>query len=104
MSEEKIYCGNMYQKEMEGKNGPWVKTSIRFFQSELDKLQKFVDPAKEDVWVNVTKRKTPSDKGVTHYLTIDTYKRPGDDDGLPESDLESMKPDGVEEDTSPLPF
>ena len=95
---EKVYCGNA--KTIEGKFGKFLKLS--FTQDDVDKLHNFIDNG----WVNVVvgKRKELSKAGFSHYLTIDTYKRPGDEDGLPESDLDGMKPDGVEEDTSPLPF
>ena len=97
---EKVYCGNA--KTIDGKFGKFLKLS--FTQEDVDKLHNFIDNG----WVNVvvSKRKELSKAGFSHYLTIDTYKRPGDEDGLPESDLESMKEQaGVEgEDTSELPF
>jgi len=96
MSDEKIFCGSA--KTIDGKFGKFLKLS--FSAKDLNALCAHADD--ESGWVNATlhKRREPSEKGVTHYLTIDTYKRPGDDDGCPTSDLSKMNP----EDDGNLPF
>ena len=99
---DKIFCGSA--KTIDGKFGKFLKLS--FSARDLDALCKHADP--ESGWVNavVSKRREPSEKGVTHYLTVDTWKHPEppDADSCPSSDLDSMKPEGVDEAEGDLPF
>jgi len=65
---DKIYCGN--GKEIKTKYGSMLKLSLH--KDDVDKL---VDNLDND-WVNVlvSERREPSEKGMTHYLTIDEWK------------------------------
>lgn len=68
----RIYCGNAMMKET-----PWgERLRIAMTTSDLQTLQKYLS----DGWVHidVNERKQPSEKGYTHYLTVDTW-RPASD-------------------------
>ena len=71
MPEEKNYINGMIIKEKSFDNGgSQLKLSI--------KVEEFVEQLKaieEKGWVNlvISKRKEPSDKGVTHYAFQDTF-------------------------------
>jgi hypothetical protein len=71
MPEEKNYINGMIIKEKSFDNGgSQLKVSI--------KVDEFIEQLKainEKGWVNlvISKRKEPSDKGVTHYAFQDTF-------------------------------
>ena len=100
---DKIFCGSGSQKTVDLKDGgKWTFLRLSFSRKDLATLEAHADD--ESGWVNATvhKRREPSEKGVTHYLCVDTYKRPEDD--LPDSDLEKMKPAGAGDEDNKLPF
>ena len=85
----KQYVNGMIIKEKTFDNGgSQLKVSIKV--EELTKQLKDLD---DDGWVNVivTRRKAPSDAGVTHYAYVDPWKptkkketkKTKDDDDLP---------------------
>ena len=65
---EKIYCGN--GKSITTKYGDLMKLSLT--QEDVQAITDNLDNG----WVNmvVNQRKEPSKGGMTHYLTIDTWK------------------------------
>ena len=69
---DKQYVNGMIIKEKVFDNGgTQLKVSIK-----VDDLTKQLNEIKDDGWVNliVTRRKEPSDAGVTHYSYVDTWK------------------------------
>ena len=71
MSEEKIYCGNGKEKVFDD-GGSLLKFS--FSPDDMTKLNN--SAGLKNGWVNIviSKRKQVSDKGVTHYATIDNWQ------------------------------
>jgi|TARA_B110000908_G_C10197597_1_gene423743 hypothetical protein len=69
---EKQYVNGMIIKEKTFDNGgTQLKLSIKV-EDFLTQIKELVD----DGWVNliVTRRKEPSDTGITHYSYVDTWK------------------------------
>jgi hypothetical protein len=71
MADEKVYCGQ--GKVLPGRDGMPARLKFSLSKREVELLAEW---AKETGWVNVvvSKRRTPSEKGVTHYGVIDTWK------------------------------
>ena len=66
---DKVYIG--VGKEYEFDNGG-KKITMMFFEEDLKKLNdNFVDGC---VKIDINRRKEPSDKGMTHYSTLNTFK------------------------------
>mgnify|MGYP003151619522 FL=1 len=70
--EEKKYVNGVLIKEKTFDNGgSQLKMSIKVedFMAEIKSIE-------DNGWANliVSKRKEPSDKGVTHYVKVDTWK------------------------------
>ena len=65
---DKIFVGRIKAEEMNGSNGPWVKTSISFNQEDLDKLKSYMNQAG---YVNLNLNR--SKKG-SEYMEINTYQ------------------------------
>ena len=76
MSEEKNYINGIILKEKTFDNGgTQLKVSIKL--DEFVEQLKACDQDKDfKGWVNccISRRKAPSDKGVTHYMFEDTWK------------------------------
>lgn len=78
---DKIYCGN--GKKFKTQYGDMMKLSLH-----PDDIEKLVQRSKETKdrggWVNIDlkERREPSEKGMTHYLEIDTWE-PNQDGGNP---------------------
>ena len=65
---EKIFVGRVTAEDMQGSNGPWVKTKISFNQKDLDLL---VQHQNEKGYVNLNFNR--SQKG-SEYMEIDTWQ------------------------------
>jgi len=68
---DKIYVGT--GKAINTQYGELIKLS--FTADDIEKLQENLDNG----WVNLAlnKRREPSEKGATHYMTVDTWKPDG---------------------------
>jgi hypothetical protein len=93
--EEKQYVNGMIIKEKSFDNGG---TQLRM-SVKTDDLTKQLKELDDNGWVNliVSRRKEPSDAGVTHYAYVDTWKP------TEKSGQTSKKKAAVEEDDD-LPF
>tara|TARA_R110002111_G_scaffold57693_1_gene97638 strand:- start:218 stop:508 length:291 start_codon:yes stop_codon:yes gene_type:complete len=95
--EEKIYVNGIIVKEKTFDNGgTQLKMSVK-----TDEFVKQLSEVTENGWANliVSRRKEPSETGITHYVVVDTWK--------PNQKSSSMKPEMVipESDSdSGLPF
>ena len=72
MSEEKKYINGMIIKEKNFDNGgSQLKISVK-----IEDLINDLESIEENGWANliITRRKEPSDKGVTHYAYEDSWK------------------------------
>ncbi|MDH3324378.1 MAG: hypothetical protein OEL89_01955 [Candidatus Peregrinibacteria bacterium] len=68
MNDERIFCGN--GKVIKTQFGELTKLS--FSAEDLEKMQANL----ENGWINVVvkERRTPSEKGTTHYCEVDKWK------------------------------
>jgi hypothetical protein len=103
MQEEKNYINGMIIKEkMFDNGGSQLKISIK-----VEELVEQLKATEEKGWVNlvVSKRKEPSDKGVTHYAFEDPWK-PNSDYKPNETDQHESKYGSEEgkKDEDELPF
>ena len=71
MEEKKYVNGVLIKEKVFDNGGSQLKMSIKVsdFMSEIKDIE-------DNGWANliVSKRKEPSDKGVTHYVRVDTWK------------------------------
>lgn len=85
---DKIYCGN--GKVIKTQYGDLMKLSLH-----PDDIEKLVNRSKETKggWVNlvVKERREPSEKGMTHYLEVDTWE-PNQQDGENPAKKAAAKP------------
>lgn len=99
MADEKIYVGN--GRVIKTQYGELMKLS--FTAEDLEKMQNNLDNG----WINVVvkERRTPSEKGTTHYLEVDTWK-PNADGAAPAESAAKSAPKPAGDDISPedLPF
>ena len=67
--QEKIYIGTGKRKEF-ASGGSIIRFSLT--EKDLDTLHSHLDNG----WVsiNISERKKPSERGATHYATVDTWK------------------------------
>lgn len=98
MADEKIYVGN--GRIIKTQYGELMKLS--FTAEDIEKMQKNLDNG----WINVVvkERRTPSEKGTTHYLEVDTWKPNADENAGTDAAKSAPKP--ASDDISPedLPF
>jgi hypothetical protein len=89
---EKIYCGNA--KTIETKFGKMLK--ISFSKSDLQALNKAME-GKEWVNCNLKKKQTIVEGKPTHYLEIDTYVKPNENnfDNTLSTKTENKEDDGL---------
>lgn len=71
-NQERVYIDGLFVREKDGRYGP-------FFSVGID-VEKIVAQAKQHgdgkfLNVIINKRKQPSDKGLTHSVTLDTYRK-----------------------------
>ena len=70
---EKQYINGVFFKEKVFENGgSQIKTSIKV--DEFIKQLQEIKNEKGYANIIISKRKQPSDKGITHYATVDTWK------------------------------
>jgi len=69
MKEEKIYCGQGWQ------NKDWL-TNISVCLSDIPEEHISEYNGKKYVKLSILKRKSIGEKGQTHYITVNTYKKP----------------------------
>lgn len=72
MSEPKTYCNAIIIKSKKFDDGGEIlKASVK-----VDDLVAFLNQHAVNGWVNldITRRREPSDKGVTHSVALNTYK------------------------------
>ena len=99
---QKIYCGN--GRVIKTQYGELMKLS--FTAEDLQKMQENLSNG----WINVVvkERRTPSEKGTTHYLEVDTWKpepRDGDSAPAPKASAPAKPAENVEEmSAEDLPF
>ncbi len=99
MADEKIYVGN--GRIIKTQYGELMKLS--FTAEDIEKMQQNLDNG----WINVVvkERRTPSEKGTTHYLEVDTWK-PNTDGSAPAEAAAKSTPKPANDEISPedLPF
>jgi len=99
MADEKIYVGN--GRIIKTQYGELMKLS--FTAEDIEKMQQNLDNG----WINVVvkERRTPSEKGTTHYLEVDTWK-PNTDGSVPAEAAAKSTPKPANDEISPedLPF
>ena len=71
MAEEKIYCGT--GKEVNFDNGGSI-IRVSFSPADLEKINLSARSNKGWANINVSKRREVSDKGLTHYVTLNTWR------------------------------
>lgn len=96
MEEKKYVNGVVIKEKMFDNGGAQLKMSIK-----TDEFVKQLMEITENGWANliVSRRKEPSDTGITHYVRVDTWK--------PNSKNDSQKPEMVlpaSDNDSGLPF
>lgn len=71
MEEKKYVNGVLIKEKVFDNGGSQLKMSIKVsdFMSEIKDIE-------DNGWANliISKRQSPSDKGVTHYVKVDTWK------------------------------
>jgi hypothetical protein len=87
-NEPKIYVGTGKIKDWE--NGP-PSLDFSFTEKDVETLREHL----EDGWVRIRicQRKSPSDKGQTHYATVNTWK--------PDRNPDERRSDGVDQNRPP---
>ena len=99
MPEEKNYINGMIIKEKIFDNGgKHLKISIK-----VEELIEQLRAIEKDGWVNLiqTRRKEPSDKGVTHYTYEDTWEPNSE---YKTNQTQSPQPSDGNDDGDDLPF
>jgi hypothetical protein len=98
-NEPKIYCGTGKIKDWD--KGP-PSIDFAFSEKDIETLREHLDNG----WVRIriSQRKSPSDKGQTHYATVNTWKpERREDDPPPPSKERKAEPTDDSQDGS-LPF
>jgi len=78
---EKTYINGFLIKEKTFQDGG----SILNCSIKIDDFAKDVKAHAKDGWLNISisKRKTPSDKGISHYVTLNTYEKKEEENNSP---------------------
>lgn len=74
MSEEKIYCGSAKPGP---EKAPHIEYKILIGKKDAENILARCDENEGFCWVNFCRRREVSEKGMTHYLQIDTWKPNG---------------------------
>jgi hypothetical protein len=72
MSQQRTYIDGIYVREKSGNYGPFFSVGI-----DVEKLVAQAKQHGDGKFLNVTisARKQPSDKGITHSVSLDTYRK-----------------------------
>ena len=96
MPDKKTFINGIYVREKEFEWGSIHNVAINV-ESFIEELSKY-ETTNGYVFINLNKRKEASDKGLTHYTTLDDYKT--EKEGLKKSNS-SSNPFGEDPD---IPF
>ena len=99
MSDNKRYCGNIKTVQKE-----WgEQRKVYFTQKDADLIAGEIEQNGGYCCADICKRKEPSEKGVTHYLTINSW-RPEKKDDAPQSEPGQFEKQQPVENEPELPF
>lgn len=72
---DKIYCGIGKERKATTRTGEEFTTlGIAFSPEHLETLNNYAKENNGWASINISKRQAPSDKGVTHTVTLNTFK------------------------------
>ena len=107
---EHIYCGTGKLKTVKGNNGEYEYLELLLFDKDVaginDRFAAEKDSSFAAVKVAIKQRRTPSDKGATHYGEIDTWepKRANDEPAARTGDVQDKYDGAAADDNSSVPF
>ena len=89
------YAHGIYIKEIQGQHGLFfnIDMDVELFYLSVEHHIKVGNDGRKRLKLTMSKRREPSDKGLTHYCKVDDYIRPDIDSGNCSSVVRSVKED-----------